>query len=132
MEQGGRDRRRFKRVNVKLSASIRVGSGKQMDAEIRNISRGGALLHCTTPIAAVGQELFVTINLKNSSLELKAMVSDRGEVELELDDEEPDKSVIRWVGDESFGVQFVDLKPEKEAYLAQLVEFLATKYGWDE
>jgi hypothetical protein len=128
-----KNRRRFKRVNVKLSATVRVDGGEETKAEVRNISQGGALIHCEVPIAAVGQILFLSIKLKNSNLELKAKVFGRGAVEVNLDDEEPDKSVIRWVGDNAnFGVQFVDLKPDKQVYLAQLVDFLATKFGWDE
>jgi c-di-GMP-binding flagellar brake protein YcgR len=133
MDVSGSNRRRFKRVNVQLAATLRVNGGEEHKAQIRNISRGGALVYCADPIAAVGQVLYVTINFKDSDLELKAKVSDRGAVELNIDDDEPDKSVIRWVGsDQTFGIQFMDVKPEKESHLAQLVEVLATKFGWDE
>jgi hypothetical protein len=131
----GRERRKFKRVNVHLPATVRVADGAEHSAEILNLSEGGALVSCSAPFAAVGQTLLLIVHLTTSNLELTAKVSDRGLVELDLSEDEPEESVIRWVSGGAggnFGVQFVDMRPEKQLNLGQVVQALGEKFGWDE
>jgi len=117
------ERRRFRRVEVKIPAIIRVKEKPHMiiKAEVLNISEGGALLSCELPVGTIGQELLIEINFGESEF-FQSRVTETDDVEVYI--EGPDNCIIQWASPGrrgNIGVQFLGLPPEKRKFIADLV-----------
>lgn len=128
-----RERRRHRRVKVNIAASVYL-DGQPFPCRILNISEGGALIHCISPIAAIGETMLIEIKYREEPIQFKGKIAKRDQVELELVEEEPEKSVIRWTDGATgaFGIQFIEMSPERQMFLHRLVSYFAEKYGWDD
>lgn len=120
--------RKYTRLPVKIPAGVIVKGAKSqaVDAEITNISEGGAFVHCTAPIR-IGEEVMLEIRFAETRMVTGKVV----ELEEELQDSVPEnqtlqKSVVKWARGSSksgFGVEFVGLEPENKNFVEKLVKY---------
>jgi Tfp pilus assembly protein PilZ len=98
---------------------------QKYDAEILDLSVGGAFVHCTAPIL-LGQEILLEIFFdKARMLNVSARVIQATARQLEKQ-----ASVVRWVRGSSksgFGVQFVQLNAENSTALKAIVDKLTSQ-----
>jgi c-di-GMP-binding flagellar brake protein YcgR len=116
------EKRQHARVKVKIPALIRAKNRqKAYVAEVLNISEGGALISCETPIVTIGEELEILINFGDGNMIQSGKVTGSDDTEVEIAD--TDECVIRWATGKSgrFGIKFINLKEEKRQFLANLV-----------
>lgn len=119
------ERRKYPRVNVRIPAGIYFKNDPHscLDAEILDLSLGGAFVHCTAPIK-IGEEVLIEIRFTESTLvAAKVIITNDG-----ADDDAlqllPTQAIIRWArgsAQSGFGVAFTQLNKEKEEYLRKLV-----------
>lgn len=119
------ERRKYPRVSVQIPAGIYFKNDPHscIDAEILDLSLGGAFVHCTAPIK-IGEEVIIEIRFDNSTLlSAKVIITNDG-----ADDEAlqflPTQGIVRWArgsAESGFGVAFTGLSKEKEEYLKKLV-----------
>ncbi len=121
------ERRRNNRVPVRIPAGVYLKSRPHdaIDAEILDISEGGAFVHCNSPIP-LGTELVLEIRFDETSiLEGKVVEHDQALRSL-LSGNERQTSVVRWHrenGMKGFGIEFLGIKPEKKKFLSKLVTY---------
>jgi hypothetical protein len=129
------NRRRFRRLSVRIPGNVQLRSrpGQDFDAEILDISEGGAFVHCMAPIL-IGDEVLIEISFRETKI-LEAKVIDWDEWVLKnLPADNPERSVVRWARGSSqsgFGVEFLDLKADKKQFLVRLMDYFEqlTKAG---
>lgn len=119
---GKQTRRRFERFPVSIPGKVVLSEqGISFDAEIIDISVGGAFVHCTAPIA-IGQEVILQIQF-DFPTEIKARVI-QGDKKAEPVSIPKERSVVKWVRGSStsgFGVEFLATTPETRKLLEELV-----------
>lgn len=123
-----KERRRFKRVNVKLPVRIFVsGIGGFISAEVANISEGGALLK-TSYNFQLNQRLLIELPIPGSDL-IRCKVSDLENINEENGGKiSNEDSVIRRVEkDFGIGVEFVNLSKKTRLFIRELVSKSETK-----
>jgi Tfp pilus assembly protein PilZ len=109
-------------VSIPGAVYLKDEPSKKYDAEILDLSIGGAFVHCTAPIL-LGQEILLEILFdKANMLNVSARV-------IQATSRQIDKqtSVVKWVRGSSksgFGVQFVQLNAENSKALQAIVEEL--------
>ncbi len=120
-------RRAQARITVQIPARVYRPNKPQeaVEAEIKNISTGGAYIHCRIPMQ-VDQELMIEIHFGEGKVIPVRVVE-------ELPDEVPsspgqDKALsrVRWTEQKAalgFGVEFSSQGPEMQKYLASLVAY---------
>lgn len=117
------DRRRHKRVPVKIPAKIYVkGWGDAIEAEIRDISEGGAFVQCTEEVPHGDP---VLLELKFAEIELLHGIIKP--IKHKSIDGEKETSVIRWIRQidlQGFGVEFVELSDSARDFIRELVDHL--------
>lgn len=120
------ERRRFKRVPVRIPAKIYVkGWEDALEAEVRDISEGGAFIQCDQDIPDGDP---VLLELKFAELELLHGIIKP--IQISTPDGKKETSVIRWIKKidmRGFGVEFVDLRPEARDFIRELVEHILEK-----
>lgn len=121
------EKRKFKRVPVSIPATLHLKDAPKaaaIPAEITDISEGGAFVHCTAPIA-IGKEVLVEIVFEETTI-LQGKVVQYDNLRKLLPRPAAERSVIRWVRGSSvsgFGMEFIDLQPDKKAFLKRLVTY---------
>lgn len=122
------ERRRFKRVNIKLPVRIFVsGIGGFISAEVVNISEGGAFLK-TSYNFNLHQRLLIELPIPHSDL-IQCEVSEVENISEENSDKiSSEDSVIRRV-EKGFGigVEFMNLSKKSRTFIRELVSKLETK-----
>lgn len=117
------ERRKHKRYPVKISAGIYFPKqpGKVIDAEVLDISVGGAFVNCTEALPS-GMEVLVELRFGELwTFEGKIVRNDRALANLSQ------PSVVRWTTASSkpgFGIEFQGLDPEKRKDLQYLMTVL--------
>ena len=124
------EKRRHPRVDLELPIFIRPNrQAAPVKATILNLSVSGLMIRTDHPILRVGSHVEIQFEA-DGALVLRGKVTQRDSVELLLLEEEPEESVIRWADDSGkFGVEFVNLSPEKEHQLGELIRNLLDKKG---
>jgi hypothetical protein len=97
-----------------------------MDAEILDISEGGAFVHCPTLIA-VGKEVIVEIRFAETKI-IEGKVVEHEEIVASMaPGSSKETSVVRWQRENSgqvgFGIEFSSLAPESQKFLLKLVQY---------
>ncbi len=118
------ERRKHKRVPVKIPAGVYFKSKPDecIDAEIRDISLGGAFVHCLAELT-IGEEILVEIRFEETQL-IEARVVIANHMSGNIPANIPEQVVVKWArgsAESGFGVAFVDLKPDKKEFLAKLL-----------
>lgn len=121
------NRRQHPRALVSIPGAIYLKSdpGNKFDAEILDLSIGGAFVHCTAPIL-IGQEILLEILFEKANVNVNAKVIQSYTPSAELNKQ---PSVVRWVRGSSksgFGVQFVALNEKSKEFLQRIVDTIAT------
>lgn len=119
------DRRIARRVPVRIPVGIyrRDKPHDVIDAEILDISEGGAFIHCTAKIP-VGTEILLEIRFAETKVLEGKVIEHEDSINELVPPESQERSVIRWtrLDDEpGFGIQFLALKPETKRFLQRLV-----------
>lgn len=129
-----KSRRAQTRIPVQIPAGIYRPDRphEAVEAEIRNISLGGAFVHCRVPMA-IDQELMIQIHFDEGKV-LPVRVIDMKEDPPATPGEESALSKVRWTQDasaEGFGVEFSGLGPDVTSYLEKLLRYFEklTKAG---
>lgn len=117
------NRRQHPRAPVSIPGAIYLKSdpGNKFDAEILDLSIGGAFVHCTAPIL-IGQEILLEILFEKANLNVSAKVIQNYQPTASLNKQ---PSVVRWVRGSSksgFGVQFVSLNDKSKDFLQRIVD----------
>ena len=125
MDSNPANRRKFRRVAVDIPAVVRVANtGKKYDAIIRDISEGGAFVHCVAPIM-IGDEVLVDVKFKETKA-LEAKVIDWDEwLKTHVPKNIPEKSIVKWARGSStsgFGIEFVSIEKDKKDFLVKLID----------
>ena len=120
------DNIKAKRVPVRIPVGVYLKDRPHdvIDAEILDISEGGAFVQCNAPIA-LGQEVILEIRFAETKI-LEGKVIEHEAVKESLPANLPQNSVIRWAKDDEkagFGIEFLGLKPDKKKFLAKLVQY---------
>lgn len=123
MRNDGPERRKHQRVPVTVPAGIYFKNrpGEVIDAEILDLSEGGAFVHCETPLR-LGEEILVEIRFAETSFLEGKTVTHVKEGEFK------EQSFIRWARGTKptgFGIEFGALSPQKRDFLAKLVRHFA-------
>lgn len=130
-----KSRRSQARVPVLIPAGIYRPDRphESVEAEIRNISLGGAFVHCRVAMA-IDQELMIQIHFGEGKV-VPVKVIDMKEEPPATPGEESALSKVRWMQDnsttEGFGVEFSGLGADVTAYLEKLLRYFEklTKAG---
>lgn len=94
-----------------------------LDAEIIDISEGGAFIHCVAPIR-LGEEVLVEIRFGETRF-FDGKVIPHADLPTSPSGD-PEKSIVRWVRGSTrsgFGVEFVSLGKDKKEFLAKLIQY---------
>lgn len=110
------EERSKKRIPIRIPAKIYLAHEpeKVYDANILDISEGGAFVHCTAPIR-MDDEIRIEIEFQ------------KGDIFKETVELSPAKAVsskVRWARGSSsagFGIEFINLTEEKKAFLKKVV-----------
>lgn len=121
------ERRKHKRIAVKIPAGIYFKNRPTecLDAEILDLSLGGAFVHCTAPIR-IGDEILVEIRFAETQLIEAKVVIANDQAADKIKSNISERVVVKWARGSShsgFGVEFVDLEPDKREYLAKLLQY---------
>jgi Tfp pilus assembly protein PilZ len=113
------------RVSIPGAVYLKDEPSKKYDAEILDLSIGGAFVHCTAPIL-LGQEILLEIFFdKARMLNVSARV-----IQATVRQLDKQASVVRWVRGSSksgFGVQFVQLNAGNSKALQAIVKELTAQ-----
>jgi len=120
------EKRKYKRVGVSIPAGVYLKDDPHavIDAEILDISEGGAFIHCMAPIA-IGQEVLVEIRFGETKYLDGKVVPHLGSKGASPENIR-ERSVVCWARGSNrsgFGIQFLGLKPEKREFLAKLIKY---------
>lgn len=121
------EHRKHNRVPVRIPVGIYRKSKPQdaIDAEILDISEGGAFVHCSYPIK-IGEEIAIEIRFAETTvLEGKVVEHDEAMATL-LPEASREGSIVKWTRSSSvpgFGLQFETLRPDKVKFLRKLVQY---------
>lgn len=128
-------RRAQPRITVQIPVRIFRPNRPQeaVDAEIRNISLGGAYIECRVPME-VNQELMVEIHFGEGKLIPVRVTDELAEGAPETPGKESALSRVRWTEEKAtagFGVEFSTLGSDTKKYLSELVAYFdrLTKAG---
>lgn len=119
-----------RRAQVRIPVQIPAGifrpdrPSEAVEAEIKNISLGGAFVHCRVPMA-INQELMIEIRFGEGKV-VPVRVVDLDVEPPEAPGKEAALSRVRWTQDdttEGFGVEFSSLGPDVKAYLESLLRY---------
>lgn len=121
-----KNRRWAKRIPVSIPAGIYLKDRPHevIDAEILSISEGGAFLHCNSPIE-LGTEVLVEIRFAETKI-IQARVLEKAELGDDVPESEAEGSVVQWARSgpkPGFGIRFVELRPDKKAFLVKLLQY---------
>lgn len=123
----GQERRKHTRVAVKIPAGIYFkGNYQYLDAEILDLSETGAYIQCSTPIE-IGHEIMLEIRFGESRVIGGQVVQSSKQLESSFSKDPKQASVVKWhkMGDDvGFGVEFVNLAPEKRAFIRTVIQHL--------
>jgi len=127
MTNSADERRKNKRVNVRIPAGVyfKNNPSECIDAEILDISLGGAFVHCTVPIN-IGDEIIVEIRFTQSQLLDAKVVVTAEKTDPSAASIFPEKAIVKWARGSShsgFGIAFVHLHPEKQEFLKKLIQY---------
>jgi hypothetical protein len=124
------EKRKFPRfpLSIKSRAHVRNEVGSRVltfACEVVNVSEGGLMLTAREPFMAVGQTVVVEIDFEGG-LELHGRVCGVAPVEVELSEDNLEKSIIRWIDKKNgkFGVEFVELDSKRREKLTALISRL--------
>lgn len=119
-----------RRTKVRIPVLIPAGiyrpdrPNEPVDAEIRNISLGGAFVHCRVPMQ-INQELMIEIRFGEGKV-VPIRVTETSEEPPPAPGLESALSRVRWTQEkaaEGFGVEFSNLGPDARAYLETLLRY---------
>jgi len=120
------ERRKHKRVNVAIPVGLFFKNRpSEIQAEITNVSEGGAFVHCITPMN-IGEEVLLEIRFTETKLIEGKVISHDQLKDLALPQPLAQRAVVKWVQGSSksgFGVQFIDLHPDQKKFIAKLVQY---------
>lgn len=119
------ERRNNKRVPVRIPVGIyrRDKPHDVIDAEILDISEGGAFIHCTSKIP-LGTEILLEIRFAETKVLEGKVIEHEDSLKTMMPSDGQERSVIRWTRldeEPGFGIQFLSLKPETKRFLQRLV-----------
>lgn len=119
------NRRVNPRANVMIPGAVFIKSDptNKYEAEILDLSIGGAFVHCTAPIL-IGQEIILEILFDRANFNVDAKVVQAYDPKTTVSKQ---TSVVRWVRGSSksgFGVQFTALTDVSKKYLQDIVDAL--------
>jgi Tfp pilus assembly protein PilZ len=113
-------------VSIPAIVIVRDKPKDRIEAEIINISEGGAFVHCTAPIR-IGQEIFLEIQFGETKLlAVKVIKLEDEDWGGKFPEQGQEKSVVKWVRGTSvtgFGVQFVDIKKDNKEFVKRLFHY---------
>lgn len=119
------ERRRHKRVPVDIPAGVYIkGTPAAIDASLINISMGGAFVSAAVDVP-IGAEVLVELRFRGSIV-LAGKTLSLEELDAKYPSDEPQSSIVRWKeaeGGPGFGIEFVDLQPEKARFIERLVNY---------
>ncbi|MBI1859610.1 MAG: PilZ domain-containing protein [Deltaproteobacteria bacterium] len=122
-----KERRKHTRVPVKIPAGIYFkGNYHYLDAEILDLSESGAFLQCSTPLE-LGKEIMLEIRFGESRILAGQVVQDSKQLTNSFGKDPKQASVVRWNkmgSDVGFGVEFMNLAPEKLTFLRTVIQHL--------
>lgn len=128
-------RRAQSRLTVQIPARVYRPNKplEAVEAEIRNISLGGAYILCNVPME-VNQELMVEIHFGEGKVIPVRVVEELNEELPAPPGKDSTLSLVRWTEEKSsmgFGVEFSSLAPDTRKYLSSLVVYFEklTKAG---
>ncbi len=119
------ERRRHKRIPVKIPATIyfKDKPNDPKPAEILDLSLGGAFVHCTIPIK-IGEEIILEVRFNETQLiDAKVVITTSPKKQSAQITE---AAVVRWARGSSssgFGVEFLHLPSEQQAFLDKLLQY---------
>lgn len=120
------ERRRHRRVPVDIPAGVYVkGRHHAIDATLANISMGGAYVRSEMEVP-IGAEVLLEMRFRGSIL-IAGRTLTLEELEAKYPSDVPQPSIVRWIepaGPKGFGIEFVNLQPEK----AELIERVVTYF----
>jgi hypothetical protein len=123
------ERRKNPRLQLKILAQISADENfsQAIDAEILDISRGGAFVHCLFPIH-IGQEIHLRVYFDEIQI-LRGTVISLNQLKQIVPDVASSRStsVIRWARGTAmsgFGLEFVFLDDSKRAFVEKVHERL--------
>ncbi len=132
--QDTKSRRAQTRIPVQIPAGVYRPDrpNEAVEAEIKNISLGGAFVHCRMPMA-IDQELMIQIHFGEGKA-FPVRVTDWKEEPPAAPGEEAALSKVRWTEEasaEGFGVEFSGLGSDVTSYLEKLLRYFEklTKAG---
>ena len=118
------DRRRFPRYDATIPVRLDfpLAGRPPLEAQILNLSLGGAKIYCEEPLIIVGEQLVIHVPFQE--LKLGAKVTSMAETELQIDEADLETSVVRWVdeNEKTFGVEFTGITTDSLVLLEELVE----------
>jgi c-di-GMP-binding flagellar brake protein YcgR len=123
-----KDQRKNPRLAVIIPARVypKGDPSKAVQVELLNMSTGGAFVKGLVQIK-LGEEivlkidLFETCSIEGEVVDMAKAPGDLSNTKIE------EKSIVRWARGSSrngFGVEFVDLSPEKQEYLSKVLDHL--------
>lgn len=136
-ELKGKEKRVHERVAVRIPAGIYFKNrpGEVIDAEILDLSEGGAFVHCLTPIK-LGEDLLIEIRFGETSfVEGKTVYYDSRLQQEIAENPFKETSSIRWARgsqERGFGIAFEGLSPAKKAFIAKLVRHFSEQQKKEE
>jgi len=119
---GWEDRRKSKRTNIKIPVELiltRQEGTVRTQAQITNLSEGGAFIHCTEEMKE-GETIFLRLQYEERNL-FKARVVASGEGFPGPDSQE---AVVRWLqrtSGKGFGIEFLDLKSATKKIISDIL-----------
>lgn|SRR3989338_2598961 len=125
----GQERRRHRRERVRIPAGIYFKDSHQyLDAEIIDLSEGGAYIQCNTPLE-IGKEIVLEIRFGESQIVTGTVIQDMKKLETLLDPSDRQASIVRWnkVGNTAgFGVEFIGLSAQRKTFIRTVVQHLTS------
>lgn len=121
------DQRKFPRLNVNIPAKVYPKSDPSniIDAEILDISEGGAFVHCSAPIR-LGQEIILEIvfsetrTIDGKVIQISNFLKELPNAKMN------ENSVVKWARGSSntgFGVEFVNMPSERHEFLERVIKY---------
>lgn len=121
------DARKHIRVPVRIPVILFKANRPEdaIEAEILDISEGGAFIHCSTPIQ-MGEEVLIEFHFSETKVfEGKVIEHDKTLTSL-LPETSKEGSIVKWTrsqGAAGFGLEFKNLKSDKVKFLQNLLKY---------
>lgn len=116
------NQRKHDRFTLAIPARVLINETKVIQADIENISMGGARLRCPEPIG-VGDE--ITLEIRFSGVKtITAKVTEQSEVQGKASADAAESAIVRWSnGSGVYGVEFVGVTPMTRVFLSRVVDY---------